>query len=114
MPEIFNLANDTYRTYKRTNNSLLYINASPNHSLQVIKQLLTPFNERLSKNSSSEEIFINGYLQTELIFDKQEQRKQKRNHSENVIWFNPPFSGNFTNSIPKRFLNDFLDILFRR
>ena len=52
-----NLAYGTYRPYKKTNESLLYINAFSNHSPQVIKQLPTSINERLSNNSSSEEIF---------------------------------------------------------
>ena len=53
----FNLANGTYRPYKKANDSLLYINTSSNHPPQVNKQLPTSINERLSKNSSSKEIF---------------------------------------------------------
>ena len=51
-----NLANGTYRPYKKANESLLYINTSSSHPPQVIKQLPTSINERLSNNSSSEEI----------------------------------------------------------
>ena len=53
----FNLGNGTYRPYKKANESLLYINGSSNHPPQVIKQLPTSINERLSKNSPSDEIF---------------------------------------------------------
>ena len=35
----FSLANGTYRPYKKANESLLYINTSSKHPLQVIKQL---------------------------------------------------------------------------
>ena len=60
----------------------MYINTSFNHPPQVIKQLPKSNNERLSKNSSSKEIFNaskyeyetalknGGYPQTELIFNK--------------------------------------------
>ena len=37
----FNLANGTYRPYKKANESLLYINTFSNHPPQVIKQLPT-------------------------------------------------------------------------
>ena len=113
----FNLANGPYRPYKKANDSLLYINTSSNHPPQVNKQLPTSINERLSKNSSSKEIFNaskyeyetalknSSYQQTELIFTKKEQRKKKRNRSRNIIWFNPPFSRNVTTNVAKRFLN---------
>ena len=85
----FNLTNGTYRPYKKANESLLYINTSSNHPPQVIKQLPTSISERLSNNSSNEEIFNaskyeydtalknSGYQQTKLIFNKKEQKKQK-------------------------------------
>ena len=70
-------------------------------------------NEQLSKNSSSEEIFsasnyeyetaLNNsrYQETELTFNKKEQRerKQKRNQSQNIIWSKPPFSRNVTTNV---------------
>ena len=80
----FNLANGTYRPYKKANESLLYINTSSNHPPQVIKQLPTSISERLSNNSSNEEIFNtskyeyqtknSGYHQSKLIFNKKEQK----------------------------------------
>ena len=57
------------------------------HPSQVIKHLPTSISERLSNNSSNEEIFNtskyehetalknSGYQQTKLIFSKKEQRK---------------------------------------
>ena len=116
----FNLANGPYRPYKKANDSLLYINTSSNHPPQVNKQLPTSINERLSKNSSSKEIFNaskyeyetasknSSYQQTEEERKKKEetkQRKKKRNRSRNIIWFNPPFSRNVTTNVAKRFLN---------
>ena len=77
-----NLAHGTYRPSKKTNESLLYINTFSNHPPQVIKQLPRSINERLSNNSSSEEMFntskyeyeralkTSGYKLMELIFNK--------------------------------------------
>ena len=119
----FNLVNGTYTPYKKANESLLYINTPSNHLPQVIKQLPTSTRERLSNNSSNEEIFNaskyqyetplknSGYQKIKLIFSKKEQRKQKRVRNRNVIWFNPPFSRNVTINVAKRFLN-LLDIHF--
>ena len=120
---IFNLANGTYRLYKKANESSLYINTSYSHPSQVIKQLPTSITKRLSNNSSNEEISNalkyeyetalknSSYQQTKLIFRKKEQRKQKRIRNQNIIWFNPPFSRNVTTNVAKRFLN-LLDIYF--
>ena len=52
-----NLQNGTYFSYKKLNNKLLYIHSLSNHSLQITKQLPTSIAERLSKNSSNQEIF---------------------------------------------------------
>ena len=118
----FNLATGTYRPYKKANDPSLYTSTSSKHPPQVIKQLTTSFNERLNKNSPSE-IFSaskyeygtalknSSYQQTELIFNKKKQWKQKRNRSQNIIWFNPPSSRNVTTSVAKHFFN-LLDIHF--
>ena len=55
-----NLQNDTYHPYKKPNDKLLCIDSSSNHPLQIIKQLPNSISERLSKNSSSQEIFNTG------------------------------------------------------
>ena len=113
----FNLANGTYRPYKKANESLLYINTSSNHPPQVIKQLPTSISKQLSNNSSSEGIFNaskyeyetalrnSGYQENEVIFNKKKHRKKKRNRNQNIIWFNPPFSRNVTTNVAKRFLS---------
>ena len=64
----FNLTNGTYRPYKNPNDSLLYVNTSSNHPLQVIKQLLIFINKRLNKNSSSEEIFNETKSEYETVY----------------------------------------------
>ena len=53
----FNLANGTDRPYKKVNDFLLYIKTSFKHPPQVIKLLPTSIIKRLSKNTSSKEMF---------------------------------------------------------
>ena len=50
----FILANGAHRSYKKPNDSSLYINTSSNHPPQVIKLSAASINEGLNKNSSSE------------------------------------------------------------
>ena len=52
-----NLQYATYRPYKKPDNKLLYIHSLSNHPPQIIKQLPNSISERLSKNSSNQEIF---------------------------------------------------------
>ena len=52
-----NLQNGTFRPYKKPNDKLLYIHSSSNRQPQIIKQLPNSISERLSKNSSDQEIF---------------------------------------------------------
>ena len=52
-----NLQNGTYRPYKKANDKLLYNHSSSNHPPQIIKQLPNSISERLSKNSSNQEVF---------------------------------------------------------
>ena len=53
----FNLTNSTYRSYIKPNDNLLYIHTSSNHRPQIIKQLPDSIEERLSNNSSNEQVF---------------------------------------------------------
>ena len=51
-----NLQNGTYRPYSKPNDKLLYIHSSSNHPPKIIKQLPNSISEKLSKNSSNQEI----------------------------------------------------------
>ena len=53
----FNLRNGTCRPYNKPNDKLLYIHSLSNHPPNVIKQIPDSIQERLSKNSSNDEIF---------------------------------------------------------
>ena len=57
MDVTFNLERNTHRPYKNPNDNLTYINTSLNHPPQIIKYINQTIGERLSRNSSSAEIF---------------------------------------------------------
>ena len=92
----FNLNNDVYRPYKKPND-LLYINKSSNHPPQIINQLTKIINERLSRNSSNEEVFNSskcqyekalresGYSDFKLEFNKTSNNHTNRNRQRNII-----------------------------
>ena len=108
-----NLINGTYRPYKKPNDKLQYIHKLSNHPPQVLKQLPESINDRLSNNSSNEEVFNrvkqeyesalreSGY-KTDLKFNKKGQKN--RNRKRNIIWFNPPYNKNVINNIAQTFL----------
>ena len=54
---LLNLQNGTYHPYKKPKNKLLYIHSWSNHPPQIIKQFPNSISERLSQNSSNQEIF---------------------------------------------------------
>ena len=47
----FNLRNESYQPYKKPNDELKYINVLSNHPPQILKQVNTTINDRLSRNS---------------------------------------------------------------
>ena len=82
---------DAYRLNKKPNNLLSYTNKSSNHPPKVINQLLKIINERLTRNSSNEEVFNSskyqyektlrdsGYTDFKLKFNKTSNNHTKRN-----------------------------------
>ena len=66
----FNLINNTYYPYKKPNDNLTYINTSSNHPPNIIKQLTKTISERLSRNSSSIEIFNSSKLEYKVALKK--------------------------------------------
>ena len=54
----FNLKNGTYGPYKKPNDQLLYVNTSSNHPPNIIEKIPSMINNRLSKNSSNNDIFM--------------------------------------------------------
>ena len=111
---MLNLQNDTYRPYKKANDKLLYIHSSLNHPPQIIKQLPNSISEKLSKNSSNQEVFNKAKVEYEDALKKSGYNvdlKYTNNKSEkpktrkwNIIWFNPPFSKSVSTNVAKTFL----------
>ena len=113
----FNLLDVTYKPNKKSNDQLLYINASSNHPPQIIKQLPISISNRLSNNCSNKQIFNmskgeyekalrkSGYKNVSWVYTDKNDIKHKRNCSGNIIWFNLPFNKKFSTNVAKRFLN---------
>ena len=119
MDVFFDLENESYRPFLKENNVPLYVHKLSNHPPSVIKNIPKAVNKRLSSISSSEEMFEtaapiyrealakSGY-DCELKFDpnaRDSNKKKQRDHSRNIIWFNPPYSSAIRSNIGKEFLN---------
>ena len=65
-----NLENSTYRSYQKENNQIKYTNIESNHPPSTIKQLPISIKSRLSRLSSSEEIFNDFLTQYQDSVDK--------------------------------------------
>ena len=119
----FNLANSTYRPYRKPNDNLLYIHTSSNHLPQIIKHLPDSTEERLSSNSFNEQVFNSakteyekalkdsGYKNVKLNYKARKEQRKKNNRNKKLIWFNPPYSKQVSMNTAKRFLN-LLDLHF--
>ena len=53
----FDLDKNIYKPYRKSNNSLIYINKNSNHPRNTLKQLPKSIANSISETSSSEEIF---------------------------------------------------------
>ena len=94
--------------------SLLTLPSSFFYPPQIIKQLPNSIAERLSKNSSNQEVFNTVKAEYEDALKKlgyNVDLKYTNNKSEklktlkgNIIWFNPLFSKSVSRSIAKTFL----------
>ena len=113
----FNLRDDSFRPFKKANADLTYINAKSNHPSNIKKQLPKMVNDRISKLSSSEQIFNNEYIPykdaltdagytSNMTYDRnQPHQTNARCRRKKVIWFNPPFSQTVKTNVAKQFLS---------
>ena len=110
----FNLRSGIYRSYKKSNDKLLYVHTLSNHPPQTIRLLPLSINERLCNNSSSETVFESTKLEYQealrksgyksaLKYKPKKTPGKNRNRRRNIIWFNPPFSKNVTTNVAKIF-----------
>ena len=114
----FNLENNTYRPYKKSNYKLIYIDISSNHPPQIKKQLTKIISDRLSRSSSNADIFNNIKLRYEEAMKKcgytrkltytppnREQNNVRRKRQRKIIWLNPPFNLDLSTNVAKMILN---------
>ena len=112
-----NLLENTHKPYMKPNDVPLYVHSQSNHPRSVLKNIPRSINDRLSKLSSSEEIFdaaVPPYQQA--ISDAgysykmkyqpptaSQPPKKNRTRTRQIVWFNPPFSLNVETNIGKEF-----------
>ena len=113
----FDLKTGSYKLYRKPNNDTRYINSKSNHPPTILKQIPTAIPNRISTNSSNEEIFKNsapyynnnlkesGYKEKLQFQPNKHHPTSRRNRSRNIIWFNPPYSINVETNVARRFLN---------
>lgn len=118
------LHTEQFSPYRKPNDVPLYIHKHSNHPPHVIKNLPLSINNRLTKISSSEEIFnqtktdyeqalMNSQLPHTLKYttspppvnsQQQSQARKKKSRKRNHIYYNPPFNAAVTTKFGKEFL----------
>ena len=105
-----------YKPFNKPKNKPLYINATSNYPPSVLKQIAKSVSKRMTANTCNEDIFCksapfhNSILQdcgfNENIKYYPEElvpSRKRKNHSRNIIWYNPPFSRNVKPNVGKHF-----------
>ena len=95
---------------------MLYVKKTSNHPSKIIKQLPKNTSDRLSKNSSNKNAFHksngdyenalkqSGYNNMNLKYQPLVTFNTKQKSHRSIIWFKPPFSGNVSTNVAKKFL----------
>ena len=114
------LTRDEYRPYIKPNDKPQYVHNLSNHPQAVLRNIPRGVNDRLSRLSSSEEVFTaaaplyqealdkSGY-DFKLKFDPatatnaNKGSRKNRTRTRKIVWFNPPFSRNIEKNIGKDF-----------
>ena len=112
----FNLANNTYKTYRKPNDKPFYINNSSNHPPSILRELPNSINKRINTLSCDKGTFDAAALEYNKALRRSDFNAQltyqppnantntQRSRSWNVIWYNPPFSKNVKTNISHKFL----------
>ena len=119
----FNLNDQTYEPYRKSNNDPVYINKHSNHPPNIINEVPKAISKRLTSVSCNKNVFDrnigiyntalknSGFDQT-LIYGEQdeptsdsvnEEINQTRKRKRNIIWYNPPYSMNVKTNAGKIF-----------
>ena len=113
----FDLSKGIYKPHMKENDSPVYVDVNSNHPPMVLKNIPMGVNRRLSRISSSKEIFDDakqpyqdalnksGYKHKLEYLPNKDLPKAKRNRHRPVTWFNPPFSLNVRSRVGREFLS---------
>ena len=98
----------------KPNNQPLYINAKSNHPPNILRDLHSLINKRLSDLSCTEEDYEKAKLLYETALNESGSKTtltytkttnvNNRNRAHNIMWFNSPYSQNVKTNIGKAFL----------
>ena len=113
-----NLNNSNYKPYHKPDNEILYIHKDSNHPPNILNQIPTSVEKRISTLSSIEIIFNESKEKHQKPLEKSDYqqtlknhlsneniKKNKQNRKQNVIWFNSPFSANVKTKVRNYFLS---------
>ena len=101
----------------KENDATVYVHRKSNHPPTILNSIPTGVNRRLSKISSTKEIFESAVPKYQEALNKsgynhilqyeppEKQKAKKKNRKRPVTWFNPPFSLNVKTNVGKEFLN---------
>ena len=109
----FDLRKNIFYPFRKPNDEPLFINVKSNHPPTIIKQLPKMISERVSRNSSSMDMFHKAKplydkalrksgFNDEIHYNKTTTAKRK-NRPRNILWFNPPFSQHIKTNISAKF-----------
>ena len=105
----------TYRPFHNTNQETNYIHVESDHPLQIIKKIPRSAEKRLSRLSSTKEIFENskdcyeqrlrqcGYNE-KLDYTEENNKTNQKSRKRDILWFNPPYSKSVKTNVGKLFL----------
>ena len=100
------LPNNTYKPFNKSNKATEYISIYSNHPPNIIRNLPSMIEKRISDLSSNIEIFneckniyeealqASGFMKKLEFKPTVTNTKRKRNRKRDTIWYNPPFSMN--------------------
>ena len=109
-----NLKDDKYWPYRKSNNDTLYINKFSNHPPNIIKELPSMIEKRVSELSCNADEFVKCKSVYEEALARSgfhcelkyvQHPSARKNRPRNVIWYNPPFNAAVKTNIGKNFIN---------
>ena len=117
---VLDLETGFFKPFRKPGDVPNYIHVKTNHPQAILKQLPAMIENRLSANSSNEEIFNeaipiysdalkrSGYSHKLTYKPKEPQgnsEKKKKNRGRKVIWFNPPYNKAVSTDVGRKFLS---------